>query len=71
MYPSAAWKIGWKNVITPSAKLIPTKFLNNKSNTQIIMIASPNGMISLNVCERFGGTCSGILIVISLEIQKR
>ena len=49
IYPSAAWKTGWKNVITPSAKLIPTYVLNNKSNTQITMIASPNGIISLNV----------------------
>ena len=58
-----------KNSITDSAKHIPTKCLNAISNKANNKIETPKGITSANVCEIFGGTSSGIWIVIFLLTQ--
>ena len=52
--------------MTACAKQISNCFLKKKSKIVKIKILTANGITSLNVCEIFGGTASGILIVIFL-----
>ena len=69
IYPSAALNKGFNDSIKAWAKLYPNVFLTSKSMLYRINTVMLNGITSLKVCDKFGGTSLGILIVIFLPMQ--
>ena len=51
--------------MTPCAKQKPKTLRKAKSNAQNSARQAEKGRMSLKVCEMLGGTCSGILMVMS------